>query len=306
MNNKKLLQIVIICVVAIWVFCITFTVGVIRVRKQNQAAASPSALSTSNSYTQGQSTQPTDFSETQQNPTVSESAQTTEPTFGSTEPTSDQNSDPQSKIPTSRSEIIAAYVDAVNRLKSEQNFSLTKTELLSVSISKMTPDSAKSIANKMIESNRKTKPDVYNFVNGFDAASGMSPNSVIAPLGTYAALNDSVVTKAESTPNLDGSFTVSISLGQETQTLDSAAPNYSTSMQVIRLEELGLPSNARFDSLTILYDNSTIEALIGSDGRILSMRHYLNVSHAEGSGSMVFPITAELNGDFTTTYKINY
>lgn len=309
MNNKKLIQMIVICVVAVWIFCITFLVGVIRIRKQNEDATSLSPLFTSDYYTESQTNQPTDFSVTQEAPSTSENEQTTASSFEtsvSTAQPSQQPTSAQPAIPSSKSDIIQTYVQAVNKLKSETDFTLTKTEILSVSISEMSPDSAKSMVNKMIANNSSTEPIVYHFAGGSDASSGMSPTNVIAPLGTSASLSESVVTSAKATPNSDGSFTLKLSLGQEVQTLDSSAPNYSTSMQVIKLETLGLPSSAKIDSLTITYDNSTIEALIGSDGRILSMKQLLNVSHAEASGSMVFPISAKLSGNFTATYEINY
>lgn len=316
MTNKKLIQIIVICVVAVWVFCITFMIGVAKVRKQESTTVPQQTLATNNSY-ESQATQVPDSTQSSTTPTesqaiiatetsnteVSESTQASQP---SEQPTEQPATQPQSTIPSGKGEIIQAYVQAVNKLKSESNFSLVKVDNLSVSISEMSPSSAMNMANKMIQNNSNSDPETFNFSNGSDAATGMSPNNVIAPLGKSAALSESIVTNATATPNGDGGYTVNLTLGNETQTLDSPAPNYSTSMEVIELASLGLPSNAKFESLTITYDNSTIEAVINSEGRITSMKHFLNVSNAEGSGSMVVPIKAKLNGNFSTTYQISY
>ena len=78
-------------------------------------------------------------------------------------------------------------------------------------------------------------------------------------------------------------------------------------MEVISIEALGLPPAAKLSELSIVYDNSYIEAAINKDGKITSMKHYMQVTEASGSGKyLLIPVKMQAHGDFTSEYKITY
>lgn len=78
-------------------------------------------------------------------------------------------------------------------------------------------------------------------------------------------------------------------------------------MEVISLEALGLPSSAKLDEVSIEYNNSYIEAAINKDGKLTSMKHYMQVPSASGSGKyLIIPVSMKAHGDFTSEYKISY
>ena len=304
--NKKHVQIIVITVVAVWIFCASLMIGLSKAKKQNNeitTTASQSAQITS----QLQTVPPT--SEAAPDVTIDGNLVVTSvSSSASDESTSESvfNNITESTIPSDKQEIVKAYLTAVNKLKTTPNFRLVKTEDLHIIVDEMNPSSVKSIVSKIIDNNTDSEPVSYTFINGIDTVTGMSPGYVIAPLGKTAALSTDIVTNASSTKNADGSYTLYISLGQEVQTLSVPAPNYSTSMEVIEIEDLGLPSSARVDEASITYDNSRIEATVDSDGRITSMKHYLEVPHSEGNGSLVVPVVLAMHGYCTNTYQITY
>ena len=311
MKNKKLFQIIIISVIAVWVFCISLMAGISRVNKQKKENSLP-ALSSEQATSQTQNAPSTTESvpdiTIDGNQVGSSDAQSS---FDNSKPSVLGNapvsaSVPSSAIPLTKTEIINAYINAVNKLKSTPNFTLVKTEILKVSVDEMSPSSVQSIVSKIIDSNTDSEPATYVFQNGIDTGTGMSPTQVIAPLGRNAALSESIVTNANASPNSDGGYTVYISLGREIQTLSTPAPNYSTSMEVINPDDLGLPSAAKIDSYSVTYDNSKIEAVIDKDGRITSMNHYITVVNSQGNGSLVVPVSLSGHGDCTDTYQITY
>ncbi len=210
-------------------------------------------------------------------------------------------------VPSTTSEIIAAYTSAVNALKSEQNFSLVKTDTLNISIDDMPGGSTfTGIADSMVASNSPSDPYYYTFASGYDS-SGATPTSVIAPLNTSASLSESGVLSASATATSSGGYTIKIALVDETQTLTSPATNHATTVQIIDVDSLGLPSGTDVTTLDINYSDATIEAEINSDGKIVSIYHVLPVDYASADGEyLLFSIHVELHGEYTSKYEITY
>lgn len=210
-------------------------------------------------------------------------------------------------VPSTTSEIIAAYTSAVNTLKSEQNFSLVKTDTLNIEIDDMPGgDTFTGIADSLVASNSPSDPYYYTFASGYDST-GATPTSVIAPLNSSASLSESGVLSATATATASGGYTIKIALVDETQTLTAPAPNHSTTVQIIDVDSLGLPSGTDITTLDINYSGATIEAEINSDGKIVSIYHVLPVDYATADGQyLLFSIHVELHGEYTSNYEITY
>lgn len=312
MKNKKLFQIIIISVVALWVFSVSLMVGISKVKKQRsqlppltpqteQATSSSTTAATTTEATPDVTIDGNLVNTLVTSMNTSSTQQSTSKSVSQTAP-----SVSQSTVPSTKKEIINAYLNAVNKLKETPSFKLVVTEDMVTVVDEMSPSSVKPIVNKVIESNTQSEPVTYVFSNGIDTATGMSPNYTLPPFGRNAQLNESAVTNTRSTSDSDGGYTLYISLGRETQTLSTPAPNYSTVMQVIELDDLGLPSAAKIDSYNVTYDNSTIEAKFDKDNRITNMRHYITVTDSQGDGSLVFSVSLSGHGSCTTTYQITY
>lgn len=212
-----------------------------------------------------------------------------------------------SAVPSTTSEIISAYVNAVNALKSEQNFSLIKTDSLDITIDDMTGATVLSgIANSVIASNTPSGAYYFTFVNGVDS-SGSTPNSVIAPLNTSAALSESGVISASATETATGGYVITIYLIDELQTLSTPALYHSTTVEVVNLDVVGVPSGADIETLDITYSGTMIQAELNSDGKIVSMYHELPVDDAYCSGSyLLISAFAQIHGLYTSSYQIAY
>ena len=309
MTQKKFFRIAGITVAFVWVFCATFAIALTVQRRsdKNIPVTAPPATTTTTPYQNQQgifTTYPTTtanplLSTTQ--PTVSvEASTTTAPTEPSTtQPTTAQTA----QAPQSKEAIIAAYLNGVNTLKSTQNFILNKNDTLNITIDEITGGSVvEAFANTLIPS---PAPESYTFLGGVDAATGKTPNAVIAPLNVAAQVDPTAVTTAVSQANADGGYTVQLIIQEEIQTLSSPAPNLSTMVQVIDASSL-VPAGATVTEMTVNYSPSTITAVFDSQNRIVSMQHKL-VSQGGGKGKMaLITATMSMHGDYTSDYTIIY
>ncbi len=309
MTQKKFFQIAVIVVAFVWVFCGTFAIAITvqRNSEKNIPVTNPPATTTTAPTTNPQdifgvspNTQPTYNIPTSQSPSVTgtSSAPTEAPT---TQPTTAQ----VSSVPQGKEAIVTAYINGVNNLKNTPNFLLNKNDTLNIEIDEITGGSlVESVAGSLIP---KPAPESYTFLGGVDAASGKTPNQVIAPLNVAAKVDINAVTNAVSQQNADGGYTVQLTIKEEQQSLTTPAPNLSTMVQVIDITSL-IPSGFTLTEVNINYSPSTITAVFDSQNRIVSMQHKL-VSQGGGGGKLSLPpITASMtmHGDYTSDYTISY
>lgn len=319
MDQKKIIQVISIFVAALWVFCIVTVISV-KVATKNQleavtlpdltAAIPPTSFMPATTAQQtNQAEQATTETPTMHGNNVITSAQVDDPQWLIDQKESEKVSQAQANIPKTKSEIVGAYITAVNNLKEEKRFTLVKTDTLNVEIDEMQPSYVQKIASSIIDRNTNTEPVTYRFVNGIDAANptdALSPNQVIAPMSKTASIDDSLVKSATAKAGSDGSYTLKLTLGKQKQTLESEAKGYSTLMQTIDIDAF-MPSNASIESLNITYDNGTIEANIDKDGRITHMKHSLKVTDGNGNGKyLAKPVTIKMHGDHVGNYDISY
>lgn len=316
---KKYIQLGVILIVAVWVFCIVFVVSVKSSRKNAPTAAAPTttaaqiatmAPSTTEEQTQTTAPSTTSPKVSIDGNNVTTSVDTSTPQWKLDEESkAAQTTAPQSEsapIPTEKKDIVDTYVAAVNKLKQTEKFNLTKTPTLSVSIDSVSGGSVvRSMAQKIIDQNSDNTPKTFSFSAG-KAADGSTPNSVIAPMNQAAVLSASDVVSASSKKGKNGSFTLTINLGKAKQTLDSVPTSYSGVTDVLTTEAMGL-SGMNISSMDITYANSYIKATLDSNGRITSMTHYIEVTNGSGSGKLAL-ISAQvsMHGSLKTDYKITY
>ncbi len=330
MENKKLWQTVISAVAIVWIFCISFAVSMKVAENQREKATTAYIPQTQMSTTTTTSTtmSTTEGTTMKRNPVVGNYV-TAEATVGdpdwliaeqssiaesssikaseeASKKAEQTTTEKKSNVPSTKAEIINAYINGVNALKREANFSLKVKDQLNITIDEMTGGSlVQSFADAILAEQNKTEPDVYTFSGGVDASKGVRPTSVIAPLNRDASVNNDAVLTAEATPSGSG-YKVKLTLIDEVQTYTNPAPNHLTTVEVVDVAPL-LPSGATIDSLEMRYTGTTIEATFNGDGKIISMRHYLCVSECTGSGSFtLIPISVKIHGDFISEYTITY
>lgn len=318
MNYKKLVQMLIIVVASVWVFCIVLIISYKAAEKNKPV---PAPVTTQSVTTAAQTTEPLASTAEYSVPdiTIGGNNVTTAASVDTPQWVIDQEASKKaeeaaktttskSSIPKSKKEIINAYVTAANKLKKKTDFTLTKTEELIVKIDNITGgDTVKNIAEQIVKSNDRNGTTTYKFSNSMDSTTGKSPNQVIAPLGAQAEISEKYVTKATASEGSNGSCKVKIELGKQTQTLNTPAPGYSTFIEVIDIDTLGLPSAMTLTDLEIIYDNSYVEATIDKDGNITSMTHYIEVAESNSSGKLtLIPASLKMHGSYTCNYKISY
>lgn len=312
MEYKKIMQIAVIAVVAVWVFCISFAVSMKVVKKDDDPITTQAPqiqTTTGNEQVAVTSSQPlssiggNNISEQFQDTTAQ---QVVASTANSQQTSTTQGSAPTSTVPTGKSEIIASYVNAVNALKGTSNFSLYKDDKLNITIDSISGGSVvEKFAQNMLASSQK-QPITYNFQNGVDSSTGATPMSAIAPLNKSASIDESFVTNATATPNADGGYTIDLSFASESQTYPNETVHHKNVVEVVDVEGL-IPSGATINNMNMTYSGTNIKATLDSSGKITYMRHYLNVENCTGSGSMsVFTMNITLHGDFVSEYTITY
>ncbi len=320
MDYKKLGQIAALAVVAVWIFCLSFAVSMKIAKKDDVPAALPndiqttSAQNSQNPYTTSQQSNNVTLnaganSVSDALPGIIPSGQTvTMPTQpqGNEQPTANQGSSDTLKVPQSKAEIIKAYVEGVNALKQLDTFSLYKDDKLNITIDSITGGSmVQSFAENML-SNSQKQPVNYAFQNGYDASTGATPASTIAPLGKLASIDESFVTNATASPNGDGGFTVNLAFADEAQSYPNETVHHKNVVEVVDVAGL-IPNGATVNYMDMSYSGTTIQAVFNKEGKITYMKHYLNVAQCQGSGSMsVFTMNITLHGDFVSEYTITY
>ncbi len=320
MTQKKFLQIAGITVACVWVFCITFAIAYtiksrpsenLPVNKNEEISTGvvnlpsttvPTAPSTTNPFTA-----PSQSLESPTLPTATQPSGTVISPSQGTDLTQTTKSE-ESKVPKKKNDIINAYVNGINALKSSQNFSMNKVDTLNVNITDVQMTGGSVLKNTVMEFANNLiappEPESYTFIGGTDAATGETPNSTIAPLNVAAQVSPDAVTEATASATPDGGYTVSLTLQPESQTMYSAAPNLSTMVEVIDVSTL-IPSGATMTELNISYAPTTIKAVFDSQGRIISIEHNLT-SKGGGSGKMIVNVTMAMEGTYTSNYTIKY
>ena len=325
-----------VAVVAVWVFCIAFVISIKA--QQSKTTTQPSedisAATVASSESTGESlsevlSEATISSAADNTETVSidgnnidnggidensaqndEAVSNSEPVDGSTEgglSTSEASEPAKIGIPSTKEEIVKTYVDAVNKLKDTSDFKLTKSNKLNVTIDSVSGgDYVKNIVQKYIDE-ANVEPQDFSFVNGNDSTSGSSPNVEIAPASKIATLSASDVKNASVTEASNGGFIITIELGKDRQTLNEKPPVYSSCMDVLDMDSLGLTSSMKVNSLDIDYSNGKIVASIDSQGRIIAMNHSMKIQKATGSGKItLISVSLEMHGTNEQTYEIIY
>lgn len=312
MEYKKIMQIAVLAVVAVWVFCISFAVSIKVAKKDKTSTTLPYdsqsvyqdqlVANTTTSQNVTLNSGGNNLVEQTQSTNSQQASVTTDPQQTLTS----QNSANTLTVPSSKTEIINAYVNAVNTLKQTSNFSLYKDDKLNITIDSISGGSVvQSFAESMLASSQK-QPVTYNFQNGVDSSTGATPTSVIAPLNKQVSIDESFVTSANATANADGGYTIDLSFAGESQTYPNETVHHKNVVEVVDVAGL-IPSGATVNSMDMTYSGTTVKATLDSSGKITYMRHYLNVSNCTGSGSMsVFTMNITLHGDFVSEYTITY
>ena len=308
MEFKKLVRILSISAVGVWLFCLSFLVAYQVTEKQAQKYTTTlPQIVTQTPINQGDNTPTTQPSTPlPTNPIVDVNA-TTAPTQQGEAPTQPTQAPQQtSNIPSTTAEIIAAYVNGINTLKATPNFTCLRVSKLNVNIDKISGGSiVEKAANMVIEQNQ-IPPTTYTFVNGVDAATGVTPMGILPPPNKQSIINEGFVRSATATPTADGGYTLRIDLNDEAHIYPGQADNLVNIVEVVDTSAL-IPPQATTHYVEIYYSGVYVTANFDAQGRMTYTKNYMEVKEMRGSGSMMgFTMTVEGHGDFYGEYAITY
>lgn len=324
MNQKKIIQLAVIAVVGVWIFCmstfLSVTVGKRIIASQTTAPSvtvptepsttappTTTAPSTTRLPVGGNIVvadvsveDPEWYVQEQESIKISQVIDEVNRTN-----TTEKTTKPKSNTPSGKKAIIKAYVDGINKLKASTDFSLYKDDKLNLVIDKMPAESiAKSMSESLLEQVQK-KPITYNFVGGVDAETGKTPNAAIAPLNVSAAVEESAVTSAVAAETSDGGYKITLLMAPELQTYTTPAKNHATMVEVVDIAPY-IPKGLTVKTLDMSYTDTKIEAVFDKDGRILSMVHYLKVEKAVANINFIIDVEVIVHGDFISNYTFSY
>lgn len=324
MNQKKIIQLAVIAVVGVWVFCmstfLSVSVGRKMLASQTTApvvTAPTEASTTAPTTTEAPSTtrlpvggnivmadvsveDPQWYVEEQESIKVSQVIDEVNRTN-----TTEKTTKPKSNVPSGKTEIIRTYVDGVNKLKASTDFSLYKDDKLNLVIDKMPAEGiAKSMAETLMQQAQK-KPITYNFTGGTDAGTGLTPNQAIAPLNVAATVEESAISSAVASATQDGGYKITLVMNPELQTYTTPAKNHSTMVEVVDIAPY-IPKGLTVKTLDMSYTDTKIEAIFDKDGRITSMVHFLKVEKAVANVNFLIDVEVIVHGDFTSNYTFSY
>lgn len=314
MNPTRIIQSILAFTLLVWLVCIGVVIGTKKTRNkaENPPPEQPytivyqTVLYSVPAVTDAPATAPTE------QPTEPPTTQTpaTQETESAPLPASEEQTTPAPATEiTDFAQVASLYVDAVNKTKGYQDFTLTREDTLNLVIDEATGGSVvKNFANSFVSSKAPHSVETLVFAGGVDQnGSGETPANALPPVTGAASLDPAALISANAVPNEYGGYNISLALIDEVQSLNAAAPNHAGTMEVIDVSALGLPSVISISGLDIFYSGATINAVTDSEGKILTMTHHLPVSQATGTGKAI-GLTAEMkmHGDFTCVYTVTY
>ncbi len=309
MEFKKLVKALSVTAIAVWLFCLSFLVSYqVAEKKNNNTTTLPTIVTNTPIPGVDNPTQPT------QNPTlpsvdanVTVPTQPNQPTQQGEQPTQSPTQAPAGiKVPSTTSEIVAAYVNGINTLKATPDFTCLRESKLNVKITKISGGSVVEKAANMVIEQNQIPPTTYTFVGGVDAATGTTPMSILPPPNKQSIINENFVKSATATPTADGGYSLRIDLNDEAHIYPGQADNLVNIVEVVDTSAL-IPAQATVHYVEIYYSGVYVIANFDSQGRMTYTKNYMEVQQMRGSGSMIgFTMTVEGGGDFYGEYTITY
>ena len=306
MEFKKIVRILSVCAIALWLFCLSFLVTQQVVKHKMSSATTLPPIITDTPINSDNITQP---NQQLQTPDINNNQTVPSQPAGVDMPQSQAPNNPAQPtkgVPSTKAEIITAYVNGINALKATPNFTCLRVSKLNVNIGKITGGDIVEKAANMVIAQNHIPPTTYTFVNGVDAATGVTPMGILPPPNKQSVINESFVKSATASPTADGGYTLRIDLNDEAHIYPGQADNLVNIVEVVDTSAL-IPPQATTHYVEIYYSGVYVIANFDSQGRMTYTKNYMEVKEMRGSGSMLgFTMTVEGTGDFYGEYTITY
>lgn len=210
-------------------------------------------------------------------------------------------------VPSGRANIIASYEKGINNLKKTKKFYMNEDSSLNITIDDITggflvQQSAEALLSQLL----KSEPKSYDFKDGVDSSSGLSPKDVIPPFEKTLKMDDSAIYSATAKATSDGGYTVTIKLKDEKQTMYESAKNHEKFTLPVYIDEV-LSPGAEIENYELIYSGTTITALFDKNNRITYLEHHVSAPTVTGSGTLsLVPFDFTLSCNYITKYDVSY
>ncbi len=202
-----------------------------------------------------------------------------------------------------KNQIVAYYNNCLKKTYSQSSFTVTKTEVVDVQVGKLLlngkeTDTIQSLANKVVEKNKKNKTDKKSFTS-----SNLSDDErFLLPTGlTSAAVKNFTAKKNGS------GYVVQFTLNAEHCDYKTKPPYNSSCTYPLDFTEIDLGGFGEITSAEFYYPGTTLTATIDGNGRVVKTYVVmpLTVTDATGSG-MGQTITADISGQWLCTNVFSF
>lgn len=199
-----------------------------------------------------------------------------------------------------KAKIVNYYNTALKKTYSQPKFTVTKTEVVDVTLGEMTLDGKpatgiESLANKVVESNKKNKTTTKNFTSSTAVVDAQERYILPANL-TPAAVKSYNVSKSGS------GYVINFTLNQETCDFRSKPPYNSSCTFPLDFTEINLGGIGEITSAQFYYPGTTLTATVDSQGRVVKTYVVmpLTVDDATGKG-MGKTLSVDISGKWLCT-----
>lgn len=297
---KKEIKGIIAVVLAVWILVMGIEIGSIREKKKIASVNSTS-----------QSTTETTTAPTTETTTATPVITTTQPTTvtpvvtpGVSDTTAPSSAAPNAADPStmSKEEIVSKVVEAVNKVKSEQNMTANKKETVTISLTDLSIPSAKNTVNDIIKSIAGEPSDenitVVNGIATYPDGSTKPIKEAIPP--SNAVTKDFALTAdgvASATATKQGDSTVyTVVLVPESTTAAAPQPTHNAvAIGYLDLMSVELPSIVTIVDSNMQYPGSTVEVTVDGQGRVTKLVNKMPMS---GDGTAKITLIGQGKAEF--------
>lgn len=172
----------------------------------------------------------------------------------------------------STAQVIEKINEAMSNLENQTDFTATKSEDISVTVTDCSVSSLTDTVNSIVQGFVGVTEETYTFVGGVDG-SGNTPTTVIPPDDINFYVSADMVTAATATQSGDNVI-YSFTLVAESTTIEAGndVPAYhSTTVGYLDLLGLDLPSIVSITNADMNYHGATMTITVDSQGRITTL-----------------------------------
>ena len=295
---KKEVKAIVAVVLAVWILVMGIEIGSIREKKK---IASANATTTTATTTAPTTTEPTTTTQPATQPSVQPSTQA--PVIpGVTDVPSTAAPSAADPSTMSKEEILGKVVEAVNKVKNEQNMTAHKTENITVNLTALSIEPARNTVNSVIkELVGEPSDEIITVVNGiatYPDGSTRPVKEAIPP--SNAVTKDFTLTAAgvkdASAVKQGDNIVYTVNLVEESTTAASPKPTHNAvAIGYLDLMSVELPSIVTIIDSNMKYPGSTVEVTVDGQGRVIKLVNKMPMS---GDGTAKITLIGEGKAEF--------